>query len=76
MRKTPNLVNPQNWTPFKNLPIKTTITSKPINIPLTQKELIQRNSFYLNFFGAFILIGLCYSLYLIYLEKRMNDSNN
>ena len=78
--KRPNLVNPQNWTPFKLVPISEPIHSQPVIEPveipkpikpITRKEMIQRNSFWLNFFGMLIIFGIVYFLYSIYLERKI-----
>lgn len=80
-RRNPNLVNPQNWTPFKKMPYtkEPMIIPKPVVMvpntieiykPLTRKELLKRNSFYLNFFGVLLLFGLGYQLYLTYLDRK------
>jgi len=78
--KRPNLVNPNNWTPFRSIPIITpeyynppppSITA-PIELkPISRKELVQRNSFYLNFFCLIIILGIVYFLYSIYLERKI-----
>src|SRR5690606_31360564 len=82
MRK-PNLVNPQNWTPFKPMPvadqtIEMVIPKEiPVEVPvfktrpLTKREMIQRNSFFLNVFGLIIIICVSYFLYSIYLERKL-----
>ena len=84
--KRPNLVNPQNWTPFRSIPINTPIpvpVPVPINTPipvpvpvpvpmyLSKKEVLQRNSFYLNLFCLLIILGITYFLYSIYLERKI-----
>lgn len=81
--KRPNLVNPQNWTPFKSVPVVPDPTIYPMQVidpveiqiqapkPITRKEIIQRNSFWLNFFGMLIIFGIAYFLYSIYLERKI-----
>lgn len=81
--KRPNLINPQNWTPFRSIPNIPKIVNEitpPINIPVVpapvpkyilKREIFQRNSFYLNFFSFLIIIGLAYFLYSIYLERKI-----
>jgi hypothetical protein len=85
--KRPNLVNPHNWTPFQSVPnIQTmTIPSIPsIQIPpisiepimeipriITRKELIQKNSLFLNIMGILMILGVSYFLYSVYLERKI-----
>jgi hypothetical protein len=85
--KRPNLVNPQNWTPFRSIPIQVPepilpplppLPPLPIQIeipqipkPISRKEMVQRNSFYLNLFGLIIILGIAYFLYSIYLERKI-----
>jgi len=79
----PNLVNPNNWSPFKSIPtiepIQTQILPPPPPPPppppLSRRELIQRNiqrnSFILNFIGMIIIGCIVYFLYSIYLERKI-----
>lgn len=78
--KRPNLVNPGLWTPFKPVPIPEPIYAPlppplPMEVeiprPITRKEMIQRNSFWLNFLGMLILFAVGYFLYSIYLERKI-----
>jgi len=39
--------------------------------PISRREIIQRNSFYLNLFGLIIMIGIGYFFYSIYLERKI-----
>lgn len=86
MVKRPNLVNPSLWSPFRSIPeipstpIGTFIqvpppTPAPIEIevprPISRRELVQRNSFYLNLFCLIIILGIGYFLYSIYLERKI-----
>ncbi len=75
----PNLVNKNNWTPFISIP---TQFPTPISIPeynqipeipkiMTRREVVQRNSFFLNFISMIIIIGIIYFLYSIYLERKI-----
>jgi hypothetical protein len=92
--KRPNLVNPQNWTPFRSIPNIPNIPSIPeavptmpsgsfvqmpepipieidVSRPMSRRELVQRNSFYLNLFCLIIILGIAYFLYSIYLERKI-----
>ena len=84
-------MNPQNWTPFRSIPIandlipstpsipspKSILEQIPIQVPIepprpiSRKELVQRNSFYLNFVCLIIILGISYFLYSIYLERKI-----
>jgi len=39
--------------------------------PISRKEMVQRNSFYLNLFSLMIILGIAYFLYSIYLERKI-----
>lgn len=82
--KRPNLVNPSQWSPFKSIPIISPVQVQPqvpdIPIPIiptipvyppTRKELIQKNSLFLNLIGLVIIISISYFLYSIYLERKI-----
>lgn len=80
--KRPNLVNPSNWTPFKSVPIANEIAIEAapreyvpkIERPSVEQLIIsqrQRNSFWLNVIGFFILLAIGYFLYNIYLERKI-----
>jgi hypothetical protein len=82
--KRPNLVNPQNWTPFRSIPIANDFLPQlpqlpepnPVPVveiprPISRRELVQRNSFYLNLVCLLIVIGIGYFLYSIYLERKI-----
>src|SRR6185369_13751864 len=79
--KRPNLTNPNHWSPFKSIPVSTHIQSE-VSIPktpeiyeiprsITRKELIQRNSAFLNFVCLIIIGCISYFLYSIYLERKI-----
>lgn len=80
--KRPNLVNKQ-WSPFQSIPIVSPIQeiipsyTPEIDVPkierviVTKKELMQRNSSFLNFIGLLIIIGISYFLYNVYLERKL-----
>ena len=76
----PNLVNPGQWTPFRSIPTITKLPEpvpvhvpvpEPVFRPISHKELVQRNSFYLNLACLLIIIGIGYFLYSIYLERKI-----
>ena len=79
-------MNPNNWTPFRQIPIALPeiyipspsqslppqpLPPPPVFIPISRKELVQRNSFYLNLFGMLVILGIVYFLYSIYLERKI-----
>lgn len=75
------------WSPFHSIPIPESIpppmqpvqpsiqrpsyTEIEFPRPISRKELLQRNSFYLNLFGLVIILGIAYFLYNVYLERRV-----
>jgi hypothetical protein len=80
--KKPNLVNPNFWTPFRSIPIANDFSaSVPVvsipevethfSRPISRRELVQRNSFYLNLFCLIIILGISYFLYSVYLERKI-----
>jgi hypothetical protein len=76
--KKPNLVNPSLWTPFRSIPIHVPehipiSIPEPVEIfrPITRREMIQRNSFVLNFICLIIIACISYFLYSIYLERKI-----
>jgi hypothetical protein len=76
--KRPNLVK-NSWSPFKQIPLidpplSLSPTPSPVyiqEIPMTKKELIKRNSAFLNFVCLLIIISVGYFLYSIYLERKI-----
>ncbi len=80
--KRPCLVNPSFWSPFKSIPVSPPV-SEPVYLPqhsevpefisrpITRKELIQKNSFFLNLMGLVLIACISYFLYNIYLERKI-----
>jgi hypothetical protein len=71
----PNLVNPNLWSPFQSIPIRTSQIPIQVEIEtpriLTKREVIQKNSIFLNFVGIILILGISYFLYSVYLERKI-----
>lgn len=73
----PVLVNPQNWTPFKPVPIENvveipkSVQHSYTNPYIIRNEMIRRNSLFINLIGLAIILGILYFLYSIYLERKL-----
>jgi hypothetical protein len=62
----PIAVQAHNIQPDIQVPIEIIQTR-----PITRREIVQRNSFYLNLFCILIFLGIVYFMYSLYLERKI-----
>lgn len=81
MNGRPNLVNPNNWSMFGELPVHVPFSNKNggsnnnvvsvlPKLP-TKDDIVRRNSYYLNFFGIIFILCVGYYLYTVYTERKV-----